>query len=214
MNARTDCARWATAFVAVIAIFVTIRGDLVTPTLLANPQLLLLDNSQSIGLKVGEKTDVLLTIAELPKSSTLATGFDLDNRGFANLALSPSQKFVIFTAVGKPHCWIGMFDRDTKTVTELAFLFEGAGGPATWAPNGVLVAVETTPASGVKSVIVFSSVTRKPVSLPLLDRFAAEDAETYAPVWKEGSIQITVRRIGHDPEYKIVPLPVSAAKSK
>jgi hypothetical protein len=213
MNARTQTIRLAATFFVLLVSVFTFQVPLFSSRMAENPQVGLADEGKTITVKLaGMKAEVVLRLEQLPQASTIASGMKLDNTKFAHPSLSPDQKWVVFTVVGRPHCWIGAYDLKAKTpsVKQLDFLFDGAGGPARWAPNSANVAVVTNPASGLRAIKIFNPSTQALVASLTPDDVSVE---SFDPRWEDDStVSYRLQQVGGQVKEKKFILPLSAAK--
>ena len=89
-------------------------------------------------------SDVLLTLADLPKESTYEEGLKLDSKRFVTAVLSPSDKnLMAFSVQGETTAWSGLYNLESKEIRQFNILKKGMeAGEIYWAPDGRAVVLE------------------------------------------------------------------------
>lgn len=113
-----------------------------------------IDSSRIWSAEIPYLPQTVLSVEELPKSSTLHPGVIFGSQRFSQVALSPDGSLLAFTVDGSSHDWSGVYDFANKKVRQLTLCFEGQTVSPLWSPDGRYLAVEAFTASEKKSVQV------------------------------------------------------------
>jgi hypothetical protein len=146
-------------------------------------------DKQSILYEHEGKSTTILTVAALPKKSSLEPELSIAARGFLAAVASPDKRRVAFSVEGDANDWIGILITHTTNVKEVDLIADGsASSVLAWSPQNLFLAAEITPASGLRSIdIIDTEKERLLISLPHLTN-KDRPVEVYAPTWKNGSI--------------------------
>ncbi len=151
-----------------------VEGGQTEKELLAYPEGTVLDvyiSSDNPKIIIGKLTDgttiQILTIHQLPqKSMKTPVGYGLSRDYFKYVTFSPDKKKIAFSSFGKTWNWVGLFDLNTSSITQVEII---DGEKIIWSSNSRYLAIEGKSAAGFYTINVYETETEKRV-LEIWDR--------------------------------------------
>ena len=136
----------------------------------------------------------------------------MSNEKFKLAAANPLKRQYAFAVQGYSD-WAGIIDGLTRKITELAIVEHGVIESIQWSLNGQWLAVSTTPASGLRDVVVtdVSTGSSRSVSIQFRgNRYVNSSTfEIYSPAWEQdGGLSFSFAEVNKPPvksRYVYVP---------
>jgi WD40 repeat protein len=137
----------------------------------------------------GGKNSPVLRLEEIRhKKSAVAPDFYLEAKEFRSAEISPDGKTIAFSITGNTHDWVGLFTFTSKNSQDVDILFSGTVGSLTWSADNNYVAVDTVPASGLRSIRLIDVANAKLVGSVAALAHLGHEVETYSPQWDKNTL--------------------------
>jgi hypothetical protein len=119
-----------------------------------------IDKTKILAKNKKNKIIEILNTNELPKESINPKGFELINKPFRNVALSPDKKMVAF-ACGMGNEWSGIYYPETGEIRQLTFFGDSNSGKLIWDSQGKRILEFFTDMSGYDMIHITEIATMK-----------------------------------------------------
>jgi hypothetical protein len=117
---------------------------------------------------------------DLPRKSHLVPSLDLERRELAAPEVKGDQ--LAFIVRGGVQEWLALTNLKTKHTRDIVLVDRGTIDRFQWGPDGLHLAVETTPANGTRAIVIAAvDPLKKLVAMPSLT--PDKPAETYDAEW-------------------------------